>query len=244
MLFVFQQYTRHKILINNYTLNYPGATASFTRDVSKDKTEYDILRDNHRFLWSSSEDENEEDEKRESSFSKEDKNKEWEKRLAKKYYDQLFKEYAICDLSRFKENKVAMRWRTESEVVQGKGQFVCGEKTCHEEHSLRSWEVNFKYEEQGEVKNALVKLRLCPQCSDKLNFHHKKKEVVSMDQSVKKGKKKRKHKKRKHKKRHCSSSSDEDEDKDEPKVKKRKRDQTNEEDIEERIKRILESVLL
>jgi hypothetical protein len=29
-----------------------------------------------------------------------------EKRLAKKYYDKLFKEYCIADLSRFKENKV------------------------------------------------------------------------------------------------------------------------------------------
>lgn len=30
----------------------------------------------------------------------------WERRLAKKYYDKLFKEYAITDLSRYKENKV------------------------------------------------------------------------------------------------------------------------------------------
>lgn len=29
-----------------------------------------------------------------------------EKRLAKKYYDKLFKEYCITDLSRYKENKV------------------------------------------------------------------------------------------------------------------------------------------
>lgn len=29
-----------------------------------------------------------------------------EKRLAKKYYDKLFKEYCIADLSRYKENKV------------------------------------------------------------------------------------------------------------------------------------------
>lgn len=26
--------------------------------------------------------------------------------MAKKYYDKLFKEYCICDLSRYKENKV------------------------------------------------------------------------------------------------------------------------------------------
>jgi len=28
------------------------------------------------------------------------------KRLAKKYYDKLFKEYCIADLSHYKENKV------------------------------------------------------------------------------------------------------------------------------------------
>lgn len=32
-----------------------------------------------------------------------------EKELAKKYYDKLFKEYCIADLSRFKENKVGNR---------------------------------------------------------------------------------------------------------------------------------------
>lgn len=31
-----------------------------------------------------------------------------EKELAKKYYDKLFKEYCIADLSRYKENKVGL----------------------------------------------------------------------------------------------------------------------------------------
>ncbi|RUP48885.1 hypothetical protein BC936DRAFT_143745 [Jimgerdemannia flammicorona] len=30
----------------------------------------------------------------------------WEQRVAKKYYDKLFKEYAICELKYYKENKV------------------------------------------------------------------------------------------------------------------------------------------
>lgn len=29
-----------------------------------------------------------------------------EKRLAKKYYDRLYKEYCVADLSKYKENKV------------------------------------------------------------------------------------------------------------------------------------------
>lgn len=122
----------------------------------------DVIRENHRFLWT------EDDESDET----------WEKKLAKKYYDKLFKEYCITDLSRYKENKVAMRWRIEKEVIDGKGQFICGNKKCKESEGLRSWEVNFAYMEHGEKKNALVKLRLCPDCSYKLNYHHRKKEIL------------------------------------------------------------------
>ncbi|KAM6106046.1 protein FRA10AC1 homolog isoform 2-T2 [Pterocles gutturalis] len=99
-----------------------------------------------------------------------------EKRLAKKYYDKLFKEYCIGDLSRYKENKFGFRWRHEKEVISGKGQFSCGNKHCDEKEGLKSWEVNFGYVEHGEKRNALVKLRLCPECSYKLNFHHRRKE--------------------------------------------------------------------
>ena len=52
-----------------------------------------------------------------------------------------------------------MRWRIEKEVIDGKGQFVCGEKKCTIKEGLKSWEVNFAYMEHGERKNALVKLR-------------------------------------------------------------------------------------
>jgi len=44
--------------------------------------------------------------------------------LAKKYYDKLFKEYCICDLSHWEEKKIAMRWRIDKEVVSGKGKFI------------------------------------------------------------------------------------------------------------------------
>lgn len=36
------------------------------------------------------------------------------------------------------------------------------------------YQVNFAYKEHGERRNALVKLRLCPKCADKLNYHTKK----------------------------------------------------------------------
>ncbi|XP_069011673.1 protein FRA10AC1 isoform X1 [Embiotoca jacksoni] len=154
-------FERHKKFVGDYILYYGGQMADFRRTVAKDKTDLDVLRENHRFLWK---DEDEED-------------MTWEKELAKKYYDKLFKEYCIADLSRYKENKFGFRWRTENEVVSGKGQFQCGNKRCEKEEGLKSWEVNFAYVEHGEKRNALVKLRICPECSFKLNYHHKRKEV-------------------------------------------------------------------
>lgn len=56
--------------------------------------------------------------------------------------------------------QVALRWRIEREVITGKGQFICGNKYCDTRTELRSWEVNFAYAEQGEKKNALVKLSM------------------------------------------------------------------------------------
>lgn len=52
-----------------------------------------------------------------------------------------------------------MRWRIEKEVIEGKSQFICGDKRCQSSDSLKSWEVNFGYIEHNEKKNALVKLR-------------------------------------------------------------------------------------
>ncbi|KAL4716145.1 hypothetical protein ACJJTC_013922, partial [Scirpophaga incertulas] len=163
-------YELHKYLVNVYCLNAKGSTKLLKRDTSNDRTDLDVIRENHKFLW-------EEDDIADS----------WEKQLAKKYYDKLFKEYCICDLTRYKENKVALRWRVEKEVVLGKGQFLCGNKHCLSDKNLKSWEVNFAYVEENQKKNALVKLRLCPECSDMLNYRSKKREVKRL-------KKKNKHK--------------------------------------------------
>lgn len=128
---------------------------------SRDKTDYDVIRENHRFLWDQDNDEPDT----------------WGAKLAKKYYDKLFKEYCIADLTYYKQNKVALRWRTEKEVIIGKGQFECGNKKCKEKEELKSWEVNFGYIEHEQKKNALVKLRLCPKCSIKLNYRSQKHEA-------------------------------------------------------------------
>ncbi|KAM8780637.1 protein FRA10AC1 isoform 2-T3 [Rhynchonycteris naso] len=142
-LIAMDAYQRHTKFVNDYILYYGGKKEDFIRKRENDKTDMDVIRENHRFLW------NEEDEM--------DMN--WEKRLAKKYYDKLFKEYCIADLSRYKENKFGFRWRVEKEVISGKGQFFCGNKYCDKKDNLKSWEVNFGYVEHGEKRNALVKLR-------------------------------------------------------------------------------------
>ena len=68
-------YDRHKILINEYLLTHPGATKILGRDTSKDKTDIDVVRENHRFLWDDV-----------------DVNKlTWEQRMAKKYYEKVVK---------------------------------------------------------------------------------------------------------------------------------------------------------
>ncbi|KAL5982010.1 hypothetical protein ACLOJK_016078 [Asimina triloba] len=68
------------------------------------KTDQDTLREGYRFIRS------EED----------DVNPSWEQRLVKRYYDKLFKEYCLADMSQYKSGKIGLRWRTEKEVISGK----------------------------------------------------------------------------------------------------------------------------
>ncbi|KAF0687365.1 Aste57867_20888 [Aphanomyces stellatus] len=115
----------------------------------------------------------------------------WKVRMAVRYYQKLFKEYALADFSRYTEGKVGLRWRTEREVVDGKGQFVCGNKACDAGDGLESYEVLFAYVEGGEKKQCLVKLRVCPACAVKLFYkkiqeiqrHHDKKHT-SADKDI------------------------------------------------------------
>ena len=188
-------YSRHKALVNHYLLFSGRGIEHLKRSTDKDRNDYSILGEEHRFLWTDK-----------------DSSDTWEKKLAKSYYDRLFKEYAICDLSRYKENKIALRWRVEKEVVDGKGQFACGNKHCSELTDLQSWEVTFNYVEHGAKKQALVKVRLCKECSVKLNFHHKRKPWKRKDnkkgedsdttQSTSSKKRHKKKKTKKEKKRH------------------------------------------
>jgi len=153
----------------------------------------DVLREQHKFV-------------RDETADAEDYTTSWETRMAVKYYRRLHKEFALVDLSRYKEEKIGLRWRTEAEVVSGKGQFECGnvtqKKKCSEQESLHSYEVNFKYMEDNVVKNELVKLRLCRHCAKKLPGSSRIKSIKNKDQieiiEKDNSKKKKKRKKRKH----------------------------------------------
>ena len=83
----------------------------------------------------------------------------WRVRMARKYYDKLYKEYAIIDLSRYKEGAIGMRFRTETELIDGIGQYSCAaKKQCNSTVDLHNYEVPFQYRENGEEKMELVKV--------------------------------------------------------------------------------------
>ena len=58
-----------------------------------------------------------------------------------------------------------MRWRTQSEVVNGKGRTICGSISCSGAEQLGGYEVPFMYADNEVVKHELVKVQLCPKCS-------------------------------------------------------------------------------
>ena len=53
---------------------------------------------------------------------------------------------------------------------------LIGHKELQDPRKL--FQVNFGYIESGEKKNALVKLRLCTDCSTMLNYHSKKRKAL------------------------------------------------------------------
>ncbi|KAH9957402.1 folate-sensitive fragile site protein Fra10Ac1-domain-containing protein [Russula dissimulans] len=125
---------------------------------SSSTSEFDILKASHKFL-------------REGDGSAEAS---WNDQLAQKYYDSLFREFAVCDLKHYKSGNFALRWRTEAEVLSGAGENTCGNTRCKQLENkdeavhLSTLELPFAYEEHGERKSALVKVVLCPRCLKKL----------------------------------------------------------------------------
>ncbi|KAJ7442461.1 folate-sensitive fragile site protein Fra10Ac1-domain-containing protein [Mycena latifolia] len=143
---------------------YPS-TSSSKAATTPGKTEFEILKAFHKFLR--------EDDEHATS---------WDEQLAAKYYDSLFREYAVCDLKHYKSGNFALRWRTEAEVLAGAGETSCGNTRCaHHDPAgppartpLSTLELPFTYTEHGEAKSALVKAVLCEKCLGKLMWTRRK----------------------------------------------------------------------
>ncbi|KAK8803696.1 hypothetical protein WA158_001390 [Blastocystis sp. Blastoise] len=146
-------YRRHKELMESYIYNKAKQNES---QMSKTRSDYDVLVDNHQFIRDDLK-----DKKNQSN---------WEVKMARDYYDRLNKEYALANMKKYEENKIGLRWRLEKEVIDGKGQFICGNIDCNQIDDLHSYEVLFTYVENKEVKHTLIKLRLCPYCALKLYY--------------------------------------------------------------------------
>ncbi|KAF8604147.1 hypothetical protein BDV93DRAFT_522615 [Ceratobasidium sp. AG-I] len=159
-------YSRHVRYVNQFQNVY---SKEVTVPSKSGRTELDGLIQGHKFL-------RDDDEKELDELSADE-------RIAVKYYRGLFKEFAVIDLKHYKSGKFALRWRTEDEVVEGQGQFTCGNTRCayHTEKERRqpkliTLELPFAYEEQGEAKQALVKVVLCERCKKKLVWKREQKD--------------------------------------------------------------------
>jgi protein FRA10AC1 len=108
----------------------------------------------------------------------------WQDRMVERYHAGLYKEFALADLSR--PGKLGLRWRTRQEVVQGRGERSCGNKSCQFSANLITLEVPFSYNEGGITKNELVKLRLCPSCKPMVKTKSTSNEKSRKSQSKKK----------------------------------------------------------
>ena len=125
-------FERHRKLLHDYVHLYGGKLPAGPNVKS---TDLSIMAKKYRFIRSAQDD------------AATESSSDWEARMASKYYRRLFKEYALVDLSRYRDGKIGMRWRVEKEVVSGKGQFVCANLACNKQDMLSSYEVNFGYVE-------------------------------------------------------------------------------------------------
>lgn len=93
-------------------------------------------------------------------------------------YVALLTKFAIANLKHYRTRGIALRWRTQKEVLEGIGQYTCANQRCqwHDAEApprLTTLEVPFCYEErvQGVLtkRQALVKVVLCDACAEKLH---------------------------------------------------------------------------
>ena len=54
----------------------------------------------------------------------------WQDRMVQRYHQHLYKDYVLADFRRAEQQQLGLRWRTETEVRQGRGSKTCGNKHC------------------------------------------------------------------------------------------------------------------
>jgi protein FRA10AC1 len=113
---------RHKMYVSRYLKVYErdGGKARQAQLDAKNRNDWDVLKERHRFLRDD-EEEGQHNERHGQSGSRTET--EYENEVAKRYYNHLFKEYAIADMKHYKTGNLALRWRSEDDVVDGIGQF-------------------------------------------------------------------------------------------------------------------------
>lgn len=82
-----------------FTLKFVNSNSMKIR-FRREKRDIDVIQENHKFVW-----------------DEDDEATTWEQKLAKKYYDKLFKEYCICDLTLYKKSKVGYSFERMKFVV-------------------------------------------------------------------------------------------------------------------------------
>lgn len=119
--------------------------------------------------------------------------------VTRRFEAALFRDFVVADLSRHKEGRVGLRWRTAEEVVAGKGERFCGERGCQVAVGLVTLELPFSYtENDGTSRTTLVRLVACDVHHQQLLDARKaKKEQDDAENAEKKLKKKLKKKQKK-----------------------------------------------
>lgn len=111
---------RHQEYVSRYLSVYgDGGKALKARLEARNRNDWDILKEKHRFLR----DEEDNDLSVATAGGPSSASSAYEDEVAKRYYNHLFKEYAIADMKHYKSGGVALRWRSEEDVVDGIGQF-------------------------------------------------------------------------------------------------------------------------
>nr|XP_031859399.1 uncharacterized protein CI109_005241 [Kwoniella shandongensis]KAA5526471.1 hypothetical protein CI109_005241 [Kwoniella shandongensis] len=93
---------------------YSNPAAILSELEKRKRSEWDVVKENHRFIR---------DDEEPTRVS-------WEERVARAYESKLFKEFALIDLKHYKSKQLALRWRTAPEVVNGIGEDTCASLRC------------------------------------------------------------------------------------------------------------------